>query len=252
MSQNVKPFIDEFGLLDKIAGRDGGDTCHREGVWFSLTGMLGLKKSQKWLEQRELQFQSVMAKIHPAPGVLIRHPDPNRDASDWDRMSRDQLQPVIIACGYWSKTELKKLAWGHLMRGFLFTNNVRQNGANKRSHGTGDYDYSWRFPDVTLFEIWGNFIRAFKAWYLWPLLLITDLELLFGAVKWKYWPKHNIALNQTLSMMQGYDRLSTPWSWIAVKVCPIPYMIDFIKDHLDDFDIKETPNPEDMEFLAEL
>lgn len=241
----LEKFIDQWGLLDKLYKPDGGDTCQREGMFFALAKMS--KAEDLMLYER---FDHVWEKLHPHPGVLLRHCNPEYDASDWDRMSRDQLQPVIIAFGYWDIQQLRKLAWGHLKRGFIFTNNTRQNGATKRNHGQKGYSYAWKLPDFTGPEIWANFIRAFKAWYLYPLLLVFDLELLFGSIKWRYFPRNNIAMNQTLSKLQGLDRLPTPWTWLAEKICPIEYMIDHIADHFDDFGGEAADL--DMEFFEEM
>jgi len=242
-------FVDEWGLLDKKSGADGGDSCQREGMYFSLLKMIDTPYSASIYRRSDalkpdLIYKEVMEKIHVAPGVFVRHSNKKWDASDWDRMSRDQLQPQIIAAGYWSKRELKKIALGHLKRGFLFTNNVRQNGATKFNSGTKGYDYGWKFPGITGPEIWGNFIRAANLWYLWPLLLVFDfIELFWGQVKWRYWPQNNIAMNQTLSMLQAMDRLPTPFSWLATRIMPMERMINYIEDHFNDFG-------DDMEFFG--
>lgn len=199
--------------------------------------MLSLKKRIDWLyESKRLAGESgnIFQKLHPHPGVLLRHSNPDYDSSDWDRMSRDQLQSMVIAMGYWDQQQLKQLTWGHLKRGFIFTNNTRQNGATKRNHGANGYSYAWKFPDITGPEIWGNFIRAFNAWWLYPLLVIFDIELFGGAIRWRFFSKHNIALNHTLSQMQAIDRMPTPLSWLASKIMPVPKLIEICKDHLDD------------------
>jgi hypothetical protein len=243
-------FVDSFGILDKHNGPDGGDSAHREGMFWTLIGFLKMNNFGYWLTSagRNLDdFQTVMNKIHPHPGVIVRHPNPDWDASDWDRMSRDQIIPCIMAMGLWGRHELKKFAWGHLKRGFLFTNNVRQNGATKRNHGQGNYSYAWRFPDVTLFEVWAIFIRAFKAWPLWPLLVIFDLETLGGAIIWRWFPKHNIAMNHCLVILFGKARLPTPTMWLARKIMPPERLIKLIGEHFRDF--RQGDQVMDMEFF---
>lgn len=222
-------YIDQWGLLDKKFMPDGGDTCHREGMYWTLLAMRG-----KPYVERTQTFGIVMKQLHPHPGVLLRHSNPDYDSSDWDRMSRDQVQAMIIAMGYWDTRELKRFCKGHLKRGFIFCNNTRQNGATKRNHGSNGYSYAWKFPDITGPEIWGNIIRGFKAWWLYPLLLFFDLEVLGGAIKWRWFAKHNIALNHTFSQMQAIDRMPTLWSWLASKIMPVPRLIEICGDHLDD------------------
>ena len=232
-----KTFIDKWGLLDKLSNPDGGDSGHREGTHFSLLGMMRGSPHQFGIGAPSLErYNNVMEKIHCYDGIILRHCNPDYDASDWDRMSRDQLQPNIIAAGYWSKYELKRLFKGHLRRGFLFTNNVRRNGATKSNHGgTEGRDYSWKLPDLTGPEIWGNFIRATGSRYLYPLLVIFDIELFVGSILWRYFPKHNIAMNHTLSLLQSMDIMPTPLSWLSGKIMPVEKLIPLIEDHFQDF-----------------
>ena len=244
----IKPpqfFIDTYGTLD-AAIHKGGDSCQRVGMYWSLFAMISKPNQVNWAVNKTYLEQ--MKLHHVSDGVMVRHPNLEWDTSDFDRMSRDQLQPIIIAAGYWSKLELNKITKGHLKRGFLFTNNTRQNGATKRNHGTNGYSYTWKFPDPTLFEIWGNFIRAYRAWYLWPLLLLFDLELLGGAFKWRFFPKHNIAMNHTLSLFQAIDRYPTPLSWLARVIMPPARLIALIHDHFDDFDTSDKGL--DMQFFS--
>ena len=230
-------YIDPDGLLDKKFLSDGGDTCHREGFNWSLVGMMGFKKAQKYLSaqgRRYPHFFKIIQKLHPHPGVLLRHSNPNYDASDWDRMSRDQIQSMVIAMGYFSTYELKRFCKGHLKRGFLFANNTRRNGSTKKNHNGKDRNYSWKVPDLTGPEIWGNIIRSYRAYYLYPLLLLFDFELLAGAIRWRWFASHNIALNHTLSQMQSVDRMPTPISWLAEKIMPVSKLIVICEDHLND------------------
>ena len=252
----VSYFIDSFGLLDKMAGRDGGDTCQREGMFWSLLKMMKTNDTTKYTRTKENEislseehYLKVMERLHVAPGVFVRHPNPKWDTSDWDRMSRDQLQPMIIAAGFWSRKELNKIARGHLGRGFLFANNTRKNGANKFTHGKdigGEVrDYNWKFPDPTAFDIWGNFIRAYNSWLLYPLLFLFDLELLGGSIIWRFFPKHNITMNHTLSLMQARHRMPTPISWLSEKIMSFDRLIKLLGQHFRDFG-------DDMEFFEQM
>jgi len=154
-------------------------------------------------------------------------------------MSRDQLTPMIIAAGYWDKEELRKIAKGHLKRGFLFTNNTRRNGANKINHGklvAGEIrNYDWKIPDPTGPSIWSNFIRAYNFWPLYPLLLLFDIELFVNSILWRYFRKDNIAMNYTLTLLQANDRMPTPWGWLSRKIMPVKKLIKLIGEHFTDF-----------------
>lgn len=247
----ITKFIDKWNMIDKTYLADGGDSAAKTGAYFSLMGMLSPSQKKKWEEksQRDTKewFDAIVPKYHPTPGVILRHINTEWDSSDFDRHSRDQIQPNIIAFGYWSERELRRMAWGHLKRGFIFTGNVRQNGATKRNHGKNGYSYAWRFPDITGPEVWGNFIRSYRAWLLWPALLLFDLELLGSAINWRFFKKNNIAINHTLSQLQALDRLPTPWAWLASKIMPVPRLIELCRGHWTDFGVGE-----DTEFLADM
>jgi len=251
-------FIDQWGLLDKVYLRDGGDTCQREGMFWSLLGMMTKERRDKWLKRFEREFWDyavMIKKLHVHDGIFIRHVRPDNDVNAWDRMSRDQLQCQVIAAGYWSESELRRIIKGHKSRFFLRTTNIRNNGATKENHGqiknkAGElFDYSPQPADFTGPEIWGNMIRGGrKKWYKKFLLWFLDpIELFGGSVKWKYWPRNNIALNQCVSVLQGLDRIPTFWSVWAEKIMPIAEYNAYILDHLDDFHDKDT-----MIFLTEM
>ncbi len=243
-------FIDKWGLLDKHYLPDGGDTCQREGMFFALLGMQRETECFDGLFVAETRYRAIMDKLHVYPGIFVRHSWTGYWASDWDRMSRDQFQAMIIAAGYFGGSyDLRRITRGHLSRGFLRTTNTRNNAATKENHGKfwdGELrDYSPQTRDFTTLEIWSNFIRSFRAWYLYPLLILLDLELFFGAIIWRFAPKNNIAMNHTLSQLQSMDRFPTPVSWLARMIMPVPKLIALIRDHFNDF-------PDDMEFFGEM
>lgn len=243
-TKKASDFVDSYGTFDTPTHK-GGDSLHRVGMFWALIGMGGADKMAKYLAGPMPTFkdQIKLHKVHQ--GNYVRHPNKEWDASDFDRFSRDQMKPLIVALGYWDRAELKDLAIGHLKRGFLFMTNTRQNGANKHSHGTNGYDYSWRMPDITGPDVWALFIRAFRAWWLYPLLLVFDLYLVFTAIKWRWSPKHNIAMNSCLCIMYAKAALPTPWSWLATKIVSVPRLITLIGEHFHDFQ-------DDMVFFADM
>jgi len=249
---SVSKFIDKFGLLDKKHKPDGGDSGHREGLYWSLLAMMSIIDKKQYLRSShfryEVQYLNVMRKIHPHDGVILRHSNPLYDASDWDRMSRDQLQPNIIAAGYWSKKQLVRLLKGHLVRGLLFAGNTRRNGATKSNHNklvAGEIrNYGWKIPDLTGPDIWANYIRAFNIKILYPLLLILDIELFIGSIIWRY-KKGNITMNHTLSLLQAIDRMPTFWTWLSKKIMTPEKLIKLTGEHFRDF-------PDDMVFFEDM
>ena len=249
-SEDLTRYLDDWKLIDKVVGRDGGDVCHKESRFWACLAIMSEDDRKKWLsafQRRRADVDWILAMFQPSPGILLRHPNPDIDAGDWDRGSRDMLKSYAIACGYWSQNQLKRLIKGHAKRLFLLATNTRQNGANKWNHGKGGYDYSPRTPDVTGPKVWNAYLRGLNKWYLWPFIFALDIELLGGAINWRYFKKSNLAQNQAMEQLQATDRLSTPFSWLANKIMPIEKLIELVADHLDD----HHPT-DDTRFLADM
>jgi len=247
MREDIDRFWDQWGTLDKLWAIDGGDSCQRVAMYYSLLAIMPDEKKHKYPKNTQADFNKVMALHHVDDGVFIRHPNAKWDASDWDRMSRDQFHPMIIAAGYWSKEHLKKMTKGHLKRGFLFTNNTRHNGSTKRNHGVieGEWtrDYGWKMPDLTGPDSWGSFIRAWRLWFLWPFLWIFDLDMFIGSIIWRF-KDSDIAMNHSLSVLQAKDRLPTPLSWLSTLIMPPEHLVELIGKHF--------ANDDDMMFFYEM
>lgn len=250
----VQPFIDGFGCLDKVNGRDGGDSCQRDFMYCSLVKMLPYEKRIDWPLSGTGRLTAIVTKYHVAHGVLVRHPDVDRQASDWDRGSRDQTIPFLVAMSVWGwQKELWKYFLGHARRLFFF-HNFRQNGATKRNHGKKDfpggklYDYSMRIPDISDPEIFGLYIRGFRLWLLWPLLIFCDLFTLGGAIHKRWFSKSNIVFNHELIVLHSRHVMPTGIGWICQKIYDRERAIEKMADHFADF----GGYGKDMTFFLEL
>lgn len=244
-------FIDKWGLLDKVWGPDGGDTCQREGMFWTLLGMMTPEDQIKWLErfERDLDsYQDMMKLLHVDPGVFIRHCRQLNDVNAWDRMSRDQFQTMVSAAGYWDHYALQDIKKGHRSRWWIFTTNTRKNGVTRTSHKYGQKDgYGWKLPDPTGPEIWATFIRADEdKWRRWKLY-IYDLETLGASLIWRYKPKHNITLNHTTALLYAMDNWPTFWIRLSAYIMPIEKLVDLAGEHLTDLHPTD-----DMQFFTEM
>lgn len=214
--------IDTYGLIVQ-KDLDGGDTAGREGdYWFA----------HKLLESKEPDnFDNVLNHLQVSPGVFIRHPVNYNDPKDF---SRDQTVPLIMAMGEMKRYEtLKLLLSKQLANGFKYQN--------------GDFGGP---ADI------GYYIRAFRMWFLYPLLLLGDAQLLINTLficglkakepNWlqKFLGKHvhyifiqgepnnkdgipqdvyglkntSTDINHTLALLQAKRRYPTPISYIARKL----------------------------------
>lgn len=137
--------IDKYGLIVQT-DQDGGDTAARTGQWFLV------KDNQPGLE-----IESAIVNLQPESGIWIRHPN-YPDVKD---CSRDQLDPIIMMLGHKGQmVSLRATFRAHLKRGFFY-----QNG------------------DLPMVQTPGLYIRAFSAWYLYPVLLLTDVGFLFCGIE---------------------------------------------------------------------
>lgn len=255
---DLSRFLDDWDCLDKVYGRDGGDSCHRDFMYQALIQFMGKENRSRWPLNDEVRFSNCLRYYNPAPGILRRHPDPDRDASDWDRGSRDQAIPYLISLSLWCRKEqaygkrLRSFWFAHLKRGFFF-HNRRMNGANKRNHGlkipgtNNFYDYTERWPDISDPEVFGLMIRGLGWWFFYPLLFLVDFTTLIGALHIKYTDK-NIVMNHALISLYASKVYPTGLIWLANRLLSPSELAKRMRDHFGDFGGPEK----DMSFLADM
>lgn len=191
---------DQYGLIVQADG-DGGDTCQRTGMyWFGRFLLDG-----KALEQTAREFLAEAAQLEISPGVLVRHPHQQNFVpgetfrSDPKRTSRDQQDPLVVALGALEpdRAMLTRIFRAHAKRFFKYQN-----------------------ADIANPSTFGIYIRAFRKWWLWPLLLVTDLGFLFGSLA--VWTQTNPDdvddLNNVVRLSQAWAVMPTPVSWLARRL----------------------------------
>ena len=207
-------------------GYDPGDTAQREGMYATgihLLHRLG-KCSDEEYEFTKVRYEEVLSRLSDPfnEGFLRRYPDPAYWGGQSDRFSRDQAIPNVVAMGFMNRQRLSRFFWGHLKsRGLLFMTNTRDNWAWQPGHP--EYDpqkYKWKLPDVTLFSFWALYVRAFRNYALYPLLLFLDLEMLGSVLIKCFWygkdKSKNDDLNLQIEMLQSMAVMPTPVSKLAV------------------------------------
>lgn len=175
---------------------DKGDSCHR-------TCMYAL--GQLFFKNKRLNFPVTSLQDPRDKYSYLRHPDRWGWWADSDRFSRDQATPLVICLGeYGHLSRLRKFFIRHILR-LGFMTNTRRNGVwkdeaehRRKAPDWKPWNYSWKLPDYCFLEFWGLYIRAFRAWYLYPLLYICDLETLLGSIIWKYKDKDEDVLNHLI------------------------------------------------------
>jgi hypothetical protein len=178
-------YIDAYAIIVQ-KDFDGGDSLHREGMYgFALklrqdkniAPRLPLRQEnpghQRGLASEVPQAHS-LDPFEVAPGIYVRHPDPEKWYSNPDTTSRDQLFPVIAYCAaYEDYPRLGRLFLAVARRGFFAQNWIR----------IGENETSRKIPDPMHMNI-AHFIRAGGWWTapLYPLLFAFDALELIGTV----------------------------------------------------------------------
>lgn len=178
--------FDEFGLITQLDG-NSGDASQREGFYSFGKWVVGTPIHRD-------EMYRVLNLLQASPGIFRRHPVQFNDPND---ESRDQMNPLIIAMGaYEIKNILRITLWNHIKRFGRYQNK------------------DWAGP-----VDWGIYVRAFRAWYLYPYLLFSDLFLILGSliniVKSFDRGYTDDSMNHTMTLIQARHFLSTPFSWLA-------------------------------------
>lgn len=156
----------------------------------------------------------------------------------WDRASRDQLTPLVISLGLFSK---KALLWAmfkdHCKRLLLFTTNTRANFQYptqdlQTEYGTPDvvWNYSWKIPDLTGPEFWALYVRGYDNSLLYPLLWVFDIHTMLNSVVLRFQDTNDV-INPALILEYSKVRMDTVWMKIARLITPR----SFFEPRLDSF-----------------
>jgi hypothetical protein len=186
---------DQWGLIVQADG-DGGDTCQRTGMfYFAKFLQLDILLPPWWWKDDFLA-----AALHmDADGTIFRHPYQPKH-NDPKNVSRDQSDPYIIALSSYCPDAIKfKQIWSRFKSRWLCYQNSD-------------------VPQLQSISMW---IRALRVWWLWPVLLLTDLGffLTLLGIWWKGRdPDHSDDNNHIIRLAQAQRFLPTPVSWFARKL----------------------------------
>lgn len=180
--KNIAYYIDNFKMVVTLQ-KDGGDSCaHGCAIFYGIVAKTGLFNGEKYL-----------TRLERSPGRYCRHPDPTMWYSNPDTLSRDQLTPLLCLLGLLKSKRRNDLFIEHLKHGLFFAWNVRMNAALPNTS-----DYAWKIPDLTGPEIWACWIRAYRFWPLYPLLMFFDIQTLIGGIQYRWFSPSTIQMNQVI------------------------------------------------------
>jgi len=231
--REIKDYIDKFNVIT-MKGGDGGDSIHKTMMYY-----LGLIWNAGYFEtgfgggptgmyfgQHLFSFTGLSKEDYHR---WRRHPDRSKWYGHPDRLSRDQATPLVIALGeYRRKGFCKKELWIFIFKHILrlgFMTNTRRNWQypTLEEHNENNpwvtWNYSWKLPDFCGPEFFGLYVRGLNLWWLYPLLLLSDIENFVNTIIkcWFYGrnPKNSDDQNHILSLLQSQRHLPTPISWLS-------------------------------------
>lgn len=226
---HTPPAQDEEGRKYEARGWvDGGDSCHFIGLYYYC-----LRRAPSVLFYRpgyygnlpgRLIASEAMLKSRTYWGGYKRHPDTRHWYGGDNRMSRDQWTPMLGSLALWElRPQLRAQLWDYAKRGLIFTTNTRKNGSSANNDGVeyapGKFrDYSWKVPDLALFDIWALFIRGLNLWYLYPILLIADFQNFINALILLANPQDTDCANFWIKHSLSRSKYTTPFAWLTQKL----------------------------------
>lgn len=201
---------DSNGLIVQLDG-DGGDTAGREGDYWFFVGV------NKYFCSRN--FKDVLFMLQVNAGEFVRNPVHYNDPKDF---SRDQTVPLILAMGEMKEYNILKLVFWKQVKRF----GAYQNFSVKWSKELPDNDERykkilgriWVKGDIGSPEDFGYYIRAFRWGWLYPVLLVSDIQLLMNSfIRVIRGSDTNTSddINHTLGLIQAQNIYATPISWVA-------------------------------------
>lgn len=185
---NMNFTYDSTGLF--VNGADGGDTAGREGDFWFYNGIVNGPDQSG-------EFSRVLNLLQVSSGVYVRNPNQPQYNIPSD-FSRDQTIPLILAMGANKQYgTLRQLLWTQIKHLGFYQN--------------------WDMPgpaDVS------SYIRAFNAWYLYPILLFTDFAFVVESLIRVEATLGDTSddINHTLQLLQAQYKFPTPVSLLARKI----------------------------------
>lgn len=184
---------DSTGLIVQTTPQpigDGGDTAGREGDYWFYMGLTNGPDTTG-------EFQRVLNLLQVSPGIFVRNPNqsPYNIPSDF---SGDQAKALIMAMGVNNQGGIVKQFLIHQLKHFTFYPNWDPAGP----------------ADI------GMYIRALNAWYLYPVLLLTDYAMIVESCIRAEASIGDTSddINHTLMLLQAQYKYPTPVSWFARKI----------------------------------
>lgn len=200
--------IDKHGLLGQLepdGGIDGGDTVNWTGHWMYLR------------DEPPLELSYFIYAFRGGRFGFVRHPLSSRTASHYNNpwsgnISRDQLTGILATMvKFTNYKEALLLLLHHACWLFLFSYNTVRNN---------DDSLKWKWPDLTLFDIWAMELRMFGRWsyIFYPILCILDVHMLLSTIIFNRVKEDKDPISFALKSFVQIDYIPTPISLLSWRI----------------------------------
>jgi hypothetical protein len=200
------------------AERDGGDGLNRIGAAYSAMAAMNSPVDDLGMPLKQgLETTLIYNRTNLPIGRYRRHPDPTKWYYNADNVTRDQMIPLTAAWALLGTVDLARAHAKERAKRAFFHFSGQNDGANA---GPLIIKKWYEIDPPSLSEL-GTLIRACRAWFLYPLLLVYDLQLLadvaFGRSmsERNLWDSDNQLLPQLLAGIKVYP---TPWTLWAKHI----------------------------------
>ena len=228
INKNIYKYFDYRGFIGNLLNqdrRDFGDACQRSGLYhfgLYLRKKIGLSnadfhyKNQLYFLNQMISLQNMNKK-----GLFRRYRCSKYWYSDFDRQSRDQETPRVVACvcydivNEYNFDQFMVPSFIRRLTHFFFMDNTRKNWQYKTKELQEKYepgskwDYSWKLPDIVGPEHICIYLRYFMIkhkllLFLYPLLFIGDLETLINAIIRRFNNDKDVSNHVVISLFTFY------------------------------------------------
>ena len=217
---------DSFGFLGQIqddGSIEGGDSVNWTAHFYYITNKTHPRAhGDNQLSPFEVGF-----------GAYVRHPYPKQTIegfgayykNPWDGvMSRDQLTGVLgFLVASKDRLAMLRLVMHHAAWLFLFSYNTRINGQDPSKA-------KWKWPDLTLMDVWAMEARGVLGWWSLPVTTLFDLHMLIAAIIQRLSPKaDHDPISAAMKWSVAREFYQSPTSWLAWKLLNKTKLIEDIK-----------------------
>lgn len=209
--------IDQYGQLVQETGNDL-DTPQRTGMFWgglAVRSILGIAWPMLKITKTLRAPVEALAQLeHNESGNYMRSANPESRGHYPDMLTRDQQTGILatmLAAKGQAKGACKRLMWANLKRLWLTNNRTAwrvDREKNPELIGKSKPNFAGLSQLAMCF-------RILEWWWTYPLIMLLDSELIYGAIVYRYFKKEREPINFMLRCGVARTHYPTPTAWLA-------------------------------------